>query len=445
MRPVIDLLRHERRARIYFLALAQSSIGTGAAYVALLLVAYERFHSPWAIGLILLADVLPAMILGPLFGAVADRFSRRTAMIVADLIRAAAFAGIALVDGFLPSVLLALLAGVGTGIFTPSALAALPSLVAEKRLPAASALYGAVMDVGFVTGPGLSALALFIGGPEVILALNAVTFAVSAGLLAMLSFGGARRVEGQEQTGLMRAARQGLITTARFPGLRVVLLASGIAMFFGGFFNVAEVLLATEVLDVGDSGYAALVTIYGVGFITGSLAGGRGGPLPELKWRYLAGMLLMACGFVASGVAPTLGVALFTFTVGGFGNGLMLVYERLLIQALVPDSLSGRVFGVKDALTAWAWALAFLAGPAALSALGTREMVALAGIGALLTWVLSWAALRSTWRWQARSDREGSGSGAGAGLLAHRRAGEHGAHVRGGGGDDRLAALDDPR
>src|ERR671919_362398 len=77
MRPVLDLLKHERRARIFFLALAQSSLGTGAAYVALLLVAYERFRSPWAIGLILLADVLPAMVLGPVFGAVADRCWRR--------------------------------------------------------------------------------------------------------------------------------------------------------------------------------------------------------------------------------------------------------------------------------------------------------------------------------------------------------------------------------
>ena len=444
MRPVLDLLKHERRARIFFLALAQSSLGTGAAYVALLLVAYERFRSPWAIGLILLADVLPAMVLGPLFGAVADRFSRRTAMIVADVIRSAAFAGIALVDGFVPSVLLALLAGVGTGVFTPSALAALPSVVAERRLSAASALYGAVMDLGFVTGPGLGALALLVGGPEVILAFNAVTFAISAVLLAMLTFGAAVAAEdGQEQTGLLRAARQGLVTTARFPGLRLVLIASGVALFFGGFFNVGELLLATEVLEVGDSGYAVLVTIYGVGFIAGSLAGGRGGDLPELKWRYLAGMLLMACGFLASGLATALAAALFTFIVGGFGNGLMLVYERLLIQALVPDALSGRVFGVKDALTAWAWALAFLAGPGVLSALGTREMVALAGAGALVTWLISWVALRSTWRTPAPADAEALSGGGGAGLLAHRRAGQHGAHV-GGGGDDRLAPLDDP-
>jgi MFS family permease len=182
-----------------------------------------------------------------------------------------------------------------------------------------------------------------------------------------------------------------------------------------------------------------LVTLYGVGFIAGSLAGGHGGSLPDLKWRYLAGMALMAFGFLASGLAPTLGVALFTFMVGGFGNGLMLVYERLLIQALVPEELAGRVFGVKDALTAWAWALAFLAGAGALSVVGTREVVALAGAGALVTWLVAWAALRSTWRAPAAA----SAGGGGAALRAHRRAGEHGAHVVRG-GDDRLAALDDP-
>jgi MFS family permease len=445
MRPVLDLLRQEGRARIFFLALAQSSIGTGAAYVALLLIAYERFRSPWAIGLILLADVLPAMLLGPIFGAVADRFSRRGAMIVADVIRVVAFAGIALVDGFVATLLLALLAGVGTGMFTPSALAALPSVVQQGRLPAASALYGAVMDLGFVTGPGLGALVLLLGGPEMILAFNAVTFAMSALLLLAVRFGRAPPLpeSGEEQQGLLRSAREGLVITAGIAGLRIVLLASGVALFFGGFFNVGEVLLATEELDVGDSGYSILVTAYGIGFIVGSLAGGRGGTLRELKWRYLAGMVLMACGFAASGVAPTIGFALFTFMVGGFGNGLMLVYERLLIQALVPDALSGRVFGVKDALTAWAWALAFLAGAGALSIVGTRTMVAVAGAGVLITWVASWLALRGTWRETVRGEPDPSADGRRADLTAKRGAGEYGTDVVGGSRGERLAALDD--
>src|SRR5688572_11547246 len=81
MRDVVDLLRHERRATFFFVALTQSALGTGAAYVALLLIAYERYRSAWAISLILVADLLPAMLLGPVFGAVADRWSRRRCMV----------------------------------------------------------------------------------------------------------------------------------------------------------------------------------------------------------------------------------------------------------------------------------------------------------------------------------------------------------------------------
>src|SRR5918999_4827213 len=129
MRAVIELLRYERRARVFFAALAQSSLGTGAGYVALLLVALDRFDSPWAIGLVLLADVVPSMFLGPVFGAAADRWSRRTCAVVADLARAGAFIGLAVVDSFVATVAFALIAGAGTGLFLPAVMAAIPSLV----------------------------------------------------------------------------------------------------------------------------------------------------------------------------------------------------------------------------------------------------------------------------------------------------------------------------
>jgi hypothetical protein len=63
MRRILDLIRREPRARRFFIALGQSALGTGAALVALLVLALERFDSPWAIGLILLADVIPGMVL----------------------------------------------------------------------------------------------------------------------------------------------------------------------------------------------------------------------------------------------------------------------------------------------------------------------------------------------------------------------------------------------
>src|SRR5918997_2622088 len=189
MREILDLIKHERPARRFFIALGQSALGNGAAVVALLVLALERFDSPWAIGLILLADVVPSMLLGPLFGAAADRWSRRGCAIAADAIRVVAFAGLVLVDGFGLTLAFALVAGVGTALFQPASLAALPGLVERPRLPAATSLYGALTDVGFIAGPALAAVVMLAGGPELVLGINSVSFAISVVLLASIRFG----------------------------------------------------------------------------------------------------------------------------------------------------------------------------------------------------------------------------------------------------------------
>jgi MFS family permease len=422
MREILNLIKRERRARLFFVALGQSALGTGAALVALLVIALERFDSPWAIGLILLADVVPGMLLGPVFGAVADRWSRRTCVIVADLVRVAAFAGLVLWDDFAVTVCFALLAGVGTALFQPASLAALPGLVTPARLPAATSLYGALMDLGFVAGPAIAAVFMLAGGPEAVLVANAVTFAVSAVLLASIKFGEVPRRDEREaaRPSLIRDVRDGLTAAARIPGLRVLLLASASALFFGGLFNVAELLLATDELGASEAGFSVLVAIYGLGFVGGSVAGARGGSIRLLRRRYLGGLLLAALGTGASGLAPSAVVAALCFVGAGYGAGLLLVHERLLIQKLVPDELGGRIFGMRDALTAWAWAMAFVAAPVLLNWLGTRATVVLAGCGAFAVWLVAAVILRRAGKDVLRQQDEGEplASGVGGGDLA---------------------------
>jgi MFS family permease len=428
----IDLLRHERRARIFFAALAQSALGTGAAYVALLLIAYDRFESAWAIGLVLFADLVPAMLLGPVLGAAADRWSRRACLVAADVVRAGAFLGIALVDGFVPTVLLAMVAGAGTGLFTPAALAALPSLVRESRLPAATAVFGAIADLGFIAGPGLAAAAFLVAGPEVILIVNAGTFGASAIALAQLRFGSAPAADSSDvRKGLLREARDGLGAVIRMVGLRAVIAGSGAMLLFAGLFNVAELPFVAEDLDGGDAGFALLTAIYGLGFVGGSLSGSKGGRPSELKRRWLLGLAVVSLGFVACGVAPGVPVATVTFALAGVGNGLILVYERLLIQVTVPDRLMGRVFGVKDGLTSWAFAAAFLGAGGLVEAIGARSLIVVAGAGGLLVWLGSRIALRNVWSDAAAEREEGLADGARA--FRNEPAGEHGPDAVGGG------------
>ncbi len=443
MREAIELFAREARARWFFAALTQSALGNGAGYVALLLIAYDRWHSPWAITLVLMADLLPAMLLGPVFGAAADLWSRKICTILADLLRCVAFVGIALVDSIGLTLAFALLAGCGTGLFTPAALASLPGLVRPQRLPAATSVYGAISDLGFTVGPAIAALVLLFGNAEQLTAANGVTFGISAMVLARLAFGHAPSGGDASRGSLFREARDGLAATSGMPGIRALLGVSAGALFFAGLFNVAELPFAEDVLDSGDVGYSLLAAAFGAGFITGSLTGTKGGASLVLKRKYRLGLVVMGSGFVVAGLAPAFAGALGAFALGGMGNGMLIVYERQLIQATVPDRLAGRIFGVKDALSAWAFGVAFVCAGGLITLIGVRELLITAGVGGLLAWLLSLRTLAGAFNAEEPVLSGASVSGASADALGHGGVGEERADLVGSAGGDRSARLDE--
>jgi MFS family permease len=107
-------------SRRFFAAHAQSCLGSGLAYVALPLLAYDRFDSPWAVVAVLLPDLLPAIVLGPLLGALVDRWGWRTCAVLADVVRCVAFTLLLLGDSIELMIVGAGLAGVGTALFAPA-------------------------------------------------------------------------------------------------------------------------------------------------------------------------------------------------------------------------------------------------------------------------------------------------------------------------------------
>src|SRR3954466_9162344 len=136
--PSPDMFREalaEAPARRFFVAHAQSCLGTGLAYVALPLLAYERFDSAWAVSAVLLPDLLPAIVLGPLLGALVDRWGWRTCAVLADVVRCGAFTLLLLGDSLHIMIAGAALAGVGTALFAPAALAGVNQLAPGERRP----------------------------------------------------------------------------------------------------------------------------------------------------------------------------------------------------------------------------------------------------------------------------------------------------------------------
>ena len=418
MRHSVDLLRREPRARAFFAAHAQSTLGNGAAYVGLLVLAYERLPSPLAITVVLLADFLPAMLLGPLFGAAADRWSRRWCAVASDAIRAGAFLGIALVDSFPATVAFAVLAGTGTGLFTPTVLAGLPRLVDDERLPAATSLFGALDDLGYTIGPAVAGLILLVASAETVMVVNGATFAVSALVLTRVPLGdqpSAVTDEVGRRASLVAEARSGFRIAARLPGVGALLLTSSAVILFAAMLNVGELLLATQELGASDAGFAALVAVFGLGVVSGSLLGGRGGAPVQLKRRFLAGILVMAAGLLAAGLAPVYAVAVGAFALAGFGNGLLLVHVRLILQRTVPDELRGRVFGIRDTLESWAFAGAFASAGALVALTGTRTLFLIAGAGTLVVWLIAATTLKAAWEPEVAAPAEPQPVPAGAG------------------------------
>jgi MFS family permease len=315
-------------------------------------------------------------------------------VIAADVVRVGAFAGIAVVDTLAATVVFAFVAGAATALYRPAALAALPSLVDEERLPAVTSFYGGLTDVGRTAGPALAAAGFPLVGGDGIMMINAGTFAVSAIVLAALPFGEKVPRATTEGHSFLREVRDGLRVATSSALVRTVVIASTGVILFASMLNVAELPLAHD-LGAGASGFAWLLTVQGIGVVAGSLSGARKGGLGQYKLRYIGGAAAVAAGLAAMSLLPWYGAALAAFVGFGIGNGLVVVHERLLFQLSIPQRLMGRAFALLDALGAWGFVIAYLVAGATVSALGPRGAIGIAAGGCVAVLLYAVVALRA--------------------------------------------------
>src|ERR671911_127394 len=334
-------------SRRFFAAHAQSCLGSGLAYVALPLAAYDRFGSAWAVVAVLLPDILPAVVLGPLIGALVDRWGWRVCALLSDAIRCSAFLLLLFGDSIEFMIGGAALAGLGTAMFGPAALAGLPRLAPGDRRPAAMGVFGALDDLGLTVGPALAAALLFVLPTDGLLALNAVSFAVSGLLIAGIRTPRVAAVPAAKRgPSLLAEARAGIRELAGRPEVRALIGSSTAAVLCIGMTNVGEVILAREVLDIGGSRLAIPMTARGGGTVAGSLAA-RFKVAWEWRRAYQIGLGCMALDLLACAALPSFWVLLPVFVLGGFGNGFALVHDRLLLSHATPESMHGRLFALQ--------------------------------------------------------------------------------------------------
>jgi MFS family permease len=386
-------------ARRFFAAHAQSCVGTGLAYIALPLIAYGRFGNAWAVSAVLLPDLLPAIVLGPLLGALVDRAGWRACAVAADALRCLAFVIVMSAHSLPLMICGATLAGLGTALFHPAALSGLPRLAPGDLRPAAMSLFGALDDIGLTVGPALAGALLAVTAPTTLMGLNAITFAISAIAIASVSAGEpAERAAGPGFRRLLADARGGIHDVWQRPEIRTLIASSTAVVLCIGITNVGEVVLAREVLGVSGSGLAVMVCAGGVGTVLGSLST-RFTRAGAWMWRraYFVGIAFMALELLACGVLQSFWLVLPALALGGFGNGLALVHHRLLLSESTPESLHGRLFAIQKTCISLAFAISFITSSAMIAGAGVLAAFLVCGVGLVLAGTLAHPRLRAAW------------------------------------------------
>lgn len=174
------------RTAVRRLAVARliSIAGGAAAYTALMFTVYEQTHSAtWLSATLLLTFGVNGFV-SPLAGALGDRFDRKRVMIVSDLLGVAAFGAMAFAHD--PGWLLgfAFVSAVVETPFWMASGAAIPNLVPEERLSWANGLVALGKNLGITIGPAIGGVLLPVIGSSWVFGLNALSFAVSAVLVA---------------------------------------------------------------------------------------------------------------------------------------------------------------------------------------------------------------------------------------------------------------------
>jgi MFS family permease len=337
----LGLLRRSPSFGYLFFATAGSSFGTYLAAVALVLQIKEMTESGTWIAALLIADFLPIVAIGFLLGPLVDRFSRRWLMIVSDIVRFGVFAALPFVDSPAGLVALAAVTGIATGFFFPAANAAIPNLVPEEELANANSLTVTIDTLAMTIGPLVGALLFTAWGPSVPYLVNAVTFLVSAALLARIP---ERRLRSEDPLtrGHWKDVADGLklVVTAR--PLLTVLIVWNVALVGSGAVNVAEVFFAKDVLGAGDLGFGALLAASGIGLALGSFLSAPALGKVGLRRNYVGSLVLMGVGWGAAGLSPTIWLAVVFVVGGAAGNGAVVVCNRLFVQRGAPDQYRGR-------------------------------------------------------------------------------------------------------
>jgi len=310
-----------------------------------------------AVGGVWLTSLLPALLLGPLAGAVADRLDRRMNMIIGDVLRAALYASIPLnlalgvVNELTWIYVVQFLASCASLFWTPAKDASIPNLVPPDKLEQANqyslfTTFGTAPVAGLVFGL-LALVGRSLGSDQVNLALyfNAATFVVSALTIYALRELPKRQASAHiSAPSVAKAIWEGWKFLGETPVVRGLVIGMVGAFAAGGVVVGLGPVYIRNTLDGGSAGWGAVFTAIFVGLAAGMFLGLR--ILRGFSRRRLFGLSIIGAGvpLVLIGLIPNLVIVVFLVILLGALAGIAYVTGYTIVGTEVDDQTRGRTF-----------------------------------------------------------------------------------------------------
>ena len=360
-----------------------STVGTWLQIVAQNLLVLKLTGSPALAGVSATAGALPALLLGPVGGALADRWPRRVVAALDQTLMAlvAAVTAVLAATGTLSVpvlVVLAALSGIVSTVGGPAVALLGNELVAPDDVPSAISVSSVTFNVGRVAGAGASGIVLAALSIPAAYALNAVSFLVVVAVIATLP---ARRPGVADRRAAPRNRRLDTAGGTRWlagqPGLLLLAMVSVLAAMLTRNYSLSLAPITLYSLHAGSSGYGTVSLALGVGATIGALLSGR------LRRPGVAtAVVLAAVGAIvqigAAG-APAL-VALIAAAVAmSMVESVAATVSSTLLMTRPPDALRGRVMGAWNTVNGLCGLVGPLLAGGLLSALGPRAGLAVGG------------------------------------------------------------------
>lgn len=316
---------------------------------------YQQTGSTIATAGMIVAELAPAVLLGPAAGVFVDRWDRKRLLVATNLFQALAVAALLLVSSDARLWLVYAVAAaqsLAMAFAEPAEAALLPAIVREEQLLAANSLAAFNNRLARLVGVPLGGVLLEVFGLHSVVLIDVASFLVAAALLAPIAAPRAVIAAGDATSALGRffdELADGVRLVRRESAIATLFAVLAIMTFGGTMLDPLQAPWVHDVLEQGAALYGWLLAVHAAFGIIGSLAVGHFGanlsPRHLIGWSSLLAGVLLAVKYNV----PSVPLALMLTAAGGVVSVVSAIGVQTLIQQSVRDEYRGRVFGALGA------------------------------------------------------------------------------------------------